>query len=705
MKKSAFLLSLLLIAIISITMSFSSFALPPTGGGAGLTITPDATGYTSVVFDAAGGSAIMYRTTVASFDVVAYSDPDHTNQIATTENSTDSAYAVRNGPIVWSADGLSYSGDLPQGVRNFLTDNRGKYCKVVLHPRVEAYFGTDSSYAIPGTPILTSPSSMMYANPGGPNLYYWEYISAGSEQACLDKYSLFTNSTTAYNGFHFGDGSGYGPGSMAHDYTSNGVIEYYDAENSVFGSYIGWAGGGASDPFVTFNAINSRFQDTVYFVDPLGGIEFDHWINKTLTNSATNKVTFEYKITGADVDNLLRTTDFAASLYKQGILVRDLAAAETSVERYFQPSDDIAAATGNGRSVTSVEPLVVGPHTAAFNLAVDTLLPGTYMVRVSINATSAIEPYNAAKHQAEFTFTKNSNGTITDGAGINLAITGIHVTPSTLTSDPASATSYTATVDYSVSGSFPDGARLRAYCILLPATTSTNLTPPNEYANTGTALSPTAVALNTGNNSFTFPFTITANYTYNSLRLRAEILPVSATPAESIPYSAAGTDNILDQTFTVGHALAVTPTAKYLGVYPATEQLMDFKNQLLVNSYWLPTGHGTFSDVSWSHTSPNVIAPAVVVKVTTTSGVNSLSGTSSLYSSANGGTYSLVCTDSVGGVSGTAIFGATVDGEQIDLSCQTDSQNVNSFGVHPSHNHGASGNHSNGPNEGGCTNE
>lgn len=728
MKKRVFLFSLLASIIILLSANFSCFAAPG-GGSNSMTITPNSDGsysYSYKTHDSYGGHEIMYKNgTTAHFEVYCYnladkelakSDTLRASAIKSTEDND-----VNNNPLyadrtVSYTTSNTHSGELPIGVQNYLNDNTGYCCAVVIYPQVIGYFGTLNAYNIPSMPMLKNDTYRYDGGQAGTadDILYWQLIGASSFQQCVDKYN------EKFKGgieFLYGD-----PPAGAHATKSQyyGHIEYYNKLGAVYGSYIGWAAY-EGNPFGTYEAIDSRFVNApvAIFVPHFPRITFtkfvgsnfvqdeqNKWVYNNMPKAATNEIKFEYNITGAEVpiasyqqppdQSNPRRVEFLTAIRKKDatgrftdvsrktMLETDSPLYEETPKQYFAPND-----TTIGRSETCVDPdnkIPLGAHTAAFNLNTSDLADGEYQVTTNVNISGDIEGYETARHVGQFTFTI--------GTGLNLAITDI--TPSSTNLIPGQ--SYTATAKYTVTGDFPAGAKVSAFRkVPTPEETEVN----NEFADTANIdngrNATTAASLSTGYNyTFTFPFTVPADYTGSTLKLRAEIIPADSTVVETIPYAANPTDNIKEKDFPVNIPITYTGSYKNLGILPATEILQYFTNQVMVNSYWLPTGAGSFDDISWSNSSPSVTEPKVGVKKTSANGTLSLTGITRY--DAGSTSYLLLCEDPVAGVNGAAIFGSSAESAQLNLSCQTDSSNINSFGKSPSHSHGE------GSDEGGCTN-
>jgi len=727
MNKRAFLLSLLFMTIISIVVSSSCMAVVGGSGssGTGLTILYDSSGnptdYSSNITDAGYSSAINYRTTVASFDVDAYpvSDP--------TCVGTPSEVGPHNiaAPAYTWTDVTTYTGALPEDIKSFLDNHTNNYCKITLHPRVEAYFNSISSYMLPSAPFLNN-FTQKYFDGGSPgtadDLCYYQLIGV-TQADCTNLYNLYNSA---------GDHSSYSAGNTAHDSQDNGVIEYYDQLDGVYGSYIGWSS------LDVFAAINSRFQNAIEgIIAPIyhSKIDFHNWTEPTITAGA-NTIPFQYIITLSDAANLSRGNDFSVALTKLNasgnFTPESLSPAESPFEGYFNPTD---VAPGNGRGTTCNILTKDTPYPSSFQLDTTSLSVGTYNIAFCINASSGIEAYEKARHRRDITFTKNSDGSITQGgaSGLNLAINSINVTGSFTPGN-----TYTATVDYTVTGTFPAGAKVAAY--LNPP--SSNLTSPDEYAagttDTGTGRSLLATApLNEGNYNFTFSFNIPSTYTGTSFTLRAEIIPEVTTPpvVESIPYNSnpALSDNVKELPLTL--YTVPTPSTNYLQlthIIPATEQIGPFTDQVRVRAYYVPTGGGAsgFNDVSWDPSTntggidpntgsavPSPFSPIMKVKSAAIAGTTTLCSNNTYPPPVN---FTLTCSNT-GGASTVASqfitpFDYTFPSSSQDLSCQTDPnsgtgyrRNILYFGLSPYHHHvappchGSSHGSSNGPSEGGCT--
>ncbi|MGE5328320.1 MAG: hypothetical protein ACM3KR_02285 [Deltaproteobacteria bacterium] len=757
MKKRSFLLSFLFTVIVLIVSSFSCMAMEeevvPEQESNGLTIHFDGQGnaktFTSPYNDVSGGN-IKYRTTVKYLSAYAYSvSPTGPNQnqapIAQIEN-------VQADPT--SSSGI-YTGELPGDIKFFLNSHRGNYCKVVFHPIVEAYFASATSYGIPAYPMLSPNSTYKFdelgnnGNASNPHRFdddtlFWQHINAQSRDDCTTKFNG-RNPT----GFHFADGSNYGPGVTAHKNSYNGVIEYYDQEGGVYGSYIGWAST-PGNPFATFEAIDSRFTNTSYLIPPKGPtITFQEWtgpgtfhqetdslgndiwvMDNPLSKIATNTISFKYKVDVQDIPKASytgqdpRSKDFLVAIYKKvgatdqyidrtDMLDPNSAVYDSNNQRYLAPS----SSTGRSNACNEVILKANSPYTVSFNLNTSSLADGVYKISVIVNDASnvnnagnnGIEPYDPPRHHSEFLFTI--------GSGLNLAITDINA--SSLSFVPGGT--YTATAKYSVMGKFPAGAKVRGY-LFAPGTSpydSQNLITSDEYAAkalTEPGRSGTAVPLDTegSNYVFSFPFTIPTTYTADKFTLRAEIIPEAATPPEINPYQPYPdqiTDNVKQKDFSMNKTRAVIPVAYDLGIYPATEKLKYFTNQVRVNAYWLPTGAGTFDDKTWRQfwgtntTFSTGITyngePIIGTKAKSTNGADTLSGTG-FDSGTNA--YTLFC-DQVNIHNPISIF--TTDASLTEnLNCQTTLKNKQDFGKTPDHQHIKTHDYGDagwdGPDEGGC---
>lgn len=743
MKKRVFMLYLLFTIVISLAVNFSCLAAsgPVAQHSNGLTIGYDtATGepstYTSPYKDVGGGS-IKYRTTIGSFDAFAYNTPtDRESQTSSIESITD---------VQAPLDGQSgtFTGALPEQIKDLLIRRSGSYCRVVFHPTVEGYFANpeyiNGRYQyicyLPSNPILSSNSDMTYgvARKSWAQAYKGNWTLDATLAECAVKYGQFNSSGFSIN---------YPVGQSATG-QKNQVIESYTQKDAVYGSYIGWAGGtdqttGQYSPFATFDAINSRFTDTYLDIDPQKPrITFYEWSSSGFQeingkyyntaiqpNTATNTISFKYDLTVAEAPissydgQATRSPDFCVAIYDSNGTRKDFKQSTSAL--YESPAEEyLAPADSNGRTSTCSDPvnkIPVSQREVSFNIntASPHLPDGIYRVSLFINNPQhGIEPYDSTRHQREFYFTL--------GTGINLAITDIHVPESTL----EAGHSYTATVDYtatvapSSNKSFSAGAKLNGY----------RTVPAEQHPVVNL---PTDVPLIQGSYQFSYQFDVPSGAT-GSVTLKARIDPNSPT---LITDETSDTDNEMSITIPIASTLTYQPVSKQLGIYPATEKLKYFTHDIRLKAYWLPEGNATFSEKTWnpkaallqlnlpaqsSSGTPYNGEPEIDVKALSACGVNSLKGN---VAGLNSDTFKLTTFPSVNNAN--TIFSTmdvdsdnTTDKDDIqNLSCQTDChaspspdkqwQNTKDFGTNPNHDHDShSGHHSHGewsgPNEGGCT--
>ncbi|MGE5474497.1 MAG: hypothetical protein ACM3UU_09780 [Ignavibacteriales bacterium] len=719
MKKRVFLLSFAFMILFIFTMNYSCFA-SGYENSYGLTINYDNNnfpiGFTSNVQDTPPRSSVHYRTAIASYNITAYTD-------ASCNNAVDpNGITIINAPVAWDPNiSTEYSGIFPGNITQYFNNNPTCYFKMVLFPVVQAYFTKpNTSVALRSIPLN-------------------EHVNHPDDQ--WGYHTNFPGDSRAYS-------------------DTNIVIESFSCKDSVFWSHLDWMDGSEY-------SINTRFQEQslvippptpsprITFLEFVGSqytkIEDEKWECSNMPVSATNDIQFKYKIESKAVPVASyngqnpRTPDFIVAIYKKDpysdnyidrkdMLTSPSPVYEASARRYLAPN------TGtNGRSASCSEVINVGTgYTASFNLDTSTLTPGKYKVSLVINDPTSptnhgIELYVPQRHHAEFTFTI--------GSGLNLAITGITASSPNL----LPGQTYTATAKYSVSGSFPAGAKVTGLR-KLPAPVDTTVN--NQFAansTSGTGLSPSAVPMTEGNNYiFQFPFTVPANIPVgDKITLRAEIIPVDNTVVETIPYDSnpALTDNVKEVELEVISDSADTAGYLNVGILPASEMLKYFKDQVRVNSYWYPMGNSNFTDCSWDPQATNPVnssgtaylgEPTVNIKTQSVSGTTTLSGDTSKYHAGSPPTYELYCAntgsntlverfedtdnDKILDKYSDADSDGTPDKDEIiELSCQTDSHTANhqnqlDFGTNPNHDHnshshgGTSFGNFSGPDEGGCTN-